>query len=389
MSRKIDFALEQEIEEKISAILSAKWVPERGKGQKMPPPDEVKEPPSKKPRTTLPNRCQRPWQPLLEVSGKWRQRYDSRGPESLTQICVRECGAGGDCLFYAVAIGYQLWENPNLTTEEIEIQSDTWMLEAREWAASGITAKNVRGILKQYQTEWFADYVWRQKLGQRSPWNIWPSNEDTWKPYIWGGTFSYTFPDNELVPDAWKKQKVTTTFDPPQLAQQFLDINHPKFRMTRAAQKTMPPGLTEEKQKQYSAQMFQASAFREIVKTAGEKFRGDEQALEWMIQGTNPIHDKKVGFIILSDVGRMNCAFYPSHTFQDFYMVLYNLHHSHWQLAGISDTVNGAPRSVFRATEIPDVLETVWVQDCIVKAQDVQEMQPNHPMRRKAKLLYP
>jgi hypothetical protein len=387
----MDLELQNEIQKNISAILSSTWVPTRGKGQKMPPPsfaEEVKEPPQKRTKRVT-SRCQPPWRSLIESSSKWRQRYETKGPDTLDQICVRECGAGGDCLFYAVAIGYHLWENPDLSTQQIAQQSQEWMLEARKWAASGVTPNQIEAILKKYQKEWFEDYVWRTKIGRQAPWNRWPPYPETWKPYIWGGTFSYTFHNTQDVPEEWQLKTETKTFVAPDKAIQFLDPTRDDFKLSRRAQNTMPANLTPEEQAAYSVKVFKTTAFQEVIKTAGEKFRGEGETLEWMTQGNNPIQANKIGFIILSDLGHVTCEFYPVNPIMDYYMILYNQNHYHWQLAGISQNENNPPRSVFRATEIPQVLQTVWVQDCIIRRQDHINLPQNHPMLLQAQDMFP
>lgn len=384
----MDPELQKQIDKNISAILSSTWVPVRGKSQKMPPPREVSEPLSKRAKV-LPSLCQPPWQPLISVSMKWRHRYETQGPEALNQICLRECGAGGDCLFYVVGIGYHLWQNPNLTKEAISQNSEQWMLEARAWAASGIHANNIDRILKPYQTEWFQDFVWRSKVGQRSEYTVWPAFAETWKPQMWGGTFSYTFPDTASVPEELRQTAVTRVFRPPEKARPYLEPNHPQFQMLKKAQETMPVDLDEKEQRDYAVRMFKAVSLQKVVQTAGEKFRGDADALEWMTLGQNPVSNKKLGFIIISSEGKIVCTFYPSNTFMEYYMILYNYHHHHWQLAGIADDKSRTPRSVFKATEIPRVLQTVWVQDCISKKRDVLELPPQHPMLLQAQQMYP
>ena len=343
--------------------------------------------------------CPIPWKSLVEVNRAWNARYEESKSALLPEVCVLECGAGGDCLFYVVSQLYHQWKEPGLTPQQVSIRRELWMREARGWAAGGVTPDNVNQILSGYQQEWFQDRVWRQKIGKAHPFIQWPLHPRTWKPQLWGGDFSFTFPPShpDLVPPEKQQYKgvtITEHIEPTRESAPFLQITHPLFQPLPDV--VYPPeAVNDDQRKEYAIRHFKTVMIRKIIQIPGEKFRGDDRSLELMVQGESPIRAEGLGFIVISDRGQLNCSFYPpeNQRIMNHYMLLYNLLNHHWQAAGVAsqDPSSGAwsVQSIFPRDAIPEAIAELWVNDCIVRKQDVDELPLNHPMYAAARRKFP
>ena len=351
------------------------------------------------------------WLPLISVDRSWEARVAEPAlSDALGTVHVQECGADGDCMFHAVAVGLHLWQHPELNGVSTLTPAEhrELMMRMRKYASWFVTPSNVNNILQIYGNEWFADYQWRKQLSRPNPWATWPRARETWSPHRFGGTFSYRFPDDESIADEWRKRTVTETFAPIPSAARFLDPAHPDFKYVT----TVFPEAghddddddkdNEDKKKDYSARLFKTHGVRRAIQTAGEVFRGDDNVLDWLVHAVsedpqtpgaevNLLRQHDIGFIVLSDLGRMNCAFYPVDRIAAHYMLLYNLHHRHWQLGGVqqSQESGSSMQCVFSATDIPRILQKIYAEDCITRRQDVDELGSNHPMYTEARLKFP
>lgn len=89
--------------------------------------------------------CQtKPWMNLTKASLPWSERQDADQLDFLDQVCVRECGGGGDCLFHAIAYG--LNQNYRFTSP-LTAQS------LRNTTAFNISKENVDDYLDEYIRE--------------------------------------------------------------------------------------------------------------------------------------------------------------------------------------------------------------------------------------------
>lgn len=321
------------------------------------------------------------WEPITN-----HESFEQRavhGLPGLRNVYVRECGGGGDCLFYAVAVGYHLALDPTLSRNDIRLHKLQWMEEARDWAARGISPANIDGIVKAYQSEWFAHRTWKKYVGTDSPFHAWPENPSTWDPSVWGGEVEYKFGNTNDIPQEVRGKVVRDTLSLQGIVAKFLDIHHPQFLYSKAAKEffqTHPvesTTWTETEKRQWAARLFKTHAFQTIVRTRGNTFRGDENALDWMIQGNSM--NRRIGFIILNDNGTMTCTFFPSNRRMDEYMLLFNIDQTHWQLVGIWDDAKQQMRSVFPADHLPDIVFQLWKSDCVASAREAKEVDPWHP----------
>jgi len=348
----------------------------------------------KLPSKPVVSHCTGRWKPIVRQSAAWMDRYQTKGPDGLPDLCALECGAGGDCLFYAISQGYFRWKNPALLEKDVTLMADAWMMEARRWAAAGISPENIDEALRVYKEEWFQDRTWKEKLKRASPWVQWPTHPDTWDPSRWGGTFSYTFPPTVEIPEEWRGKKVTEVLPPIDKAAPYLVLDHPEFKYFPPALVGLNADLPEPEKRAISARAFKAATFQALIRSSGEKFRGDDRTLEWMVRADSPVRQERIGFIVVSDRGVMNCAFYPAHEVMDRYMLLYNLHNYHWQLAGMAIPSSASASEyrmqwLFERGQVPQLIQQLWVEDCIVRVEDVNEMDVHHPMHGEARQKFP
>jgi len=317
------------------------------------------------------------WSNIEELYPLWQPR---------SNLVIQECGAGGDCLFYVISRGFHLWKFPN-EVQSLSLRQFT-MKQARGWAASYITPDNVDSILELYSREWFTDHVWKTRVKQRYPYASWYTSDATWKPYLFGGTFEYKFANDNSVPAKFRGTVVTEHFKPTSEAERFLDPSRQDFKYFTTS---IPPTLTTEQEKRkYSVAAFKTLVMQTIVKTCGEKFRGDDRTLEWISSSSlSPIYKNNMGFIVLNDLGTINSSLYPNDRFVDKYMLLFNSHNHHWQLVGVKDNNTSAVHSVFDRNNIPTIIQQTWVNNYILAPGDVKEMDSQHPMFLTAQKKFP
>ncbi len=333
--------------------------------------------------------CRGDWTSLIATSHAWRTRFQTGDFPGLANVCTRECGGGGDCLFHAIARGFHMYMHPGDELPQVLVTPA--MMDVRRWAASFLTADNIEDILKVYGREWFTDLQWKTQLKRRYPYESWSQSPDSWSPSAFGGTHEYKFPSDESIPAEWRGKTVTQTFPFTAKSAPFLDVTHPDFQLFQP--ETIPAHITAEADRRnYSARHFKAWVLRQAVMTRGEKFRGDDRTLEWLVNGNTPLRDRDMGFIVLSSLGQVNCSLYPSRIVSR-YMLLYSMHNAHFQLLGVSSDVPGEPvQCVFEADAIPLVIQQLWVADCVHSAAEVAEMERDmvrpHPMLRMAREKY-
>lgn len=331
----------------------------------------------KLPAGTLPplaTHCPVPWQSLT-LQKAWRARYVSRTPDpDLPHVCVRECGGGGDCLFYAISTGLYLSEH---TPEEFAKESaKSLMASARCWLARSITADNVEFFLKSYLQE----YANSTKLKYTS----WPTHPQTWNPSDFGGTVTLQIPATANQP-----RRTETVNYPPKYA--LMNPELVKVKISGAGKQITEEPLSSNANKKQIAQHNKACLVRAVIQVPGYKYQGDDISLRFLTAydnaqsdiplaecKENPIYQKRIGFVILSTTGQINCELIEDEQrpAQQF-MILYNVGSYHWQLIGMSTAGTKQVRTLFSRNQLPAVVKNLYAQDCLLADEKLDE---THPM---------
>lgn len=285
-----------------------------------------------------------PWVPAVKASKGWASRAQNRPVPNLHTLCFRECGAGGDCMFYSIAAGFKMFkgEDPRTLTK-----AD--MLRARKWLADSITANNVNHFVHEYQKEKYGSYMTTKEGFKNAA--TWSKDKQTWSPDILGSTQDLVY---RGVPYRYPIHPSMRTM---------LDVDDPNFQV--APQYQYNPNWSAAQIRQHSANSVKADAVKLIVQKPGWVYQGDDLALEYMVKGNNPIHDNRIGFMLLSAHGQISCEWITDNGDADYYMLLLNLP-GHWQLAGVAIGPNKV-QSVFPASALPELLNVLYIDDCMGK----------------------
>lgn len=317
-----------------------------------------------------------PWYSVTTYSPQWQQRKTNL--PDVENICFRECGKGGDCMFYSIAYSYVTEVKGEICPSSTCPSLKEPMKQVRKWLANSITMDNVDDFIHHYQQEKFSTeqnirHGFREFLS-------WPNLNDfpeTWDPYI----FPTSRPLRYNVPNTGGKQKVTKEIlftaefnkrkqqgnallsELPEKKRKYMDPTYDKFQLFQSA---LTPEELEGKsiyeQKLYSAQKIKEATVRTFVQKEGWVFQGDTTTLEYLAQGDNPIRDNSIGFLVISNRGAVQCDIIPTGAVRDHYMLLYHVG-GHWQLAGFADEKDQV-HSIFARGQLPEVFRQLYNQDC-------------------------
>jgi len=296
-----------------------------------------------------------PWVSVSKASAAWKARIPQQ--PAVNNICVRECGGGGDCMFYAVSAGYALAHGK--TPQEIREQSQVLMKQARKWLADSITPDNVSNFVHFYQQEKYSSEMNGQYGGEE----FWPDDSATWKPEIFGSDRDLVF----RVPHTRPPQTLKHRYSPSPETAKFLDINHPQFQYFPGL--VFPPGLSDRQKQLLSANTLKSTVVKALVQKTGYAFQGDTEALKYMVEG-DVLKRASIGFIILSNHGYADCVTYPEREPRDKYIILYHLGY-HWQLAGIANDKNQV-QVVFPRAALPEIVSQLYMRDCNLLPESLQ-----------------
>jgi hypothetical protein len=81
-----------------------------------------------------------------------------------------------------------------------------------------------------------------------------------------------------------------------------------------------------------------------------------------MVHGDNPIRDKQIGFLVLTNQGAIDCSVYPDSEPRSYYILLYHLGY-HWKLAGYAIEPDKV-QVIFPAKQIPKVIKDLYESQC-------------------------
>ena len=301
-----------------------------------------------------------PWYSVTTNNKPWQNRVDLL--PDVTNICFRECGQGGDCMFYSIAYSYLTEIEGETCPSDACPSLHKPMKEVRKWLANSVTMDNVDEFIHYYQQEKFAT---EQNIQRgRYEYLSWPNTEDypeTWNPFIFPTTrpLIYTIPNTrgEKIQHSIKVESLG------EKKRKYFDPNYKNFAYFNSA---LTPeelkGMTEIQKRRYSAKKITVATVRNQIEQEGWVFQGDSTALTYLAQGDNPIRTNSIGFLILSNQGHVQCDIIPEHQVRDHYMLLYHVG-GHWQLAGFA-LQKDQVRSIFRRQELPTVFRILYNQDC-------------------------
>lgn len=292
-----------------------------------------------------------PWISITQANPLWKARNAAAGDHNTYgNVCVRECGGGGDCMFHAIAtvmfIAFGASE-PHLfphNTPQGRMQT------VRGWMADSVTVDNVREFLHGYQQEKFSSEMNRARGLPGS----WPTDPATWNPDVFGTSRPLVYHD------AKTKKDIHRTFQSPQHAK-LMDPHHPQFKLADGVQ--FPDWLPAEMRPEYSANWLRMMVVQALIKSTGYTFQGDTQALEHLVKSRHtPLWRHSIGFLVLTSAGTIDCLIYPHDETRDYYAILYWLG-NHWILGGIAVAPNTV-QSLFPRRELPQVIRQLFTEDC-------------------------
>lgn len=331
-----------------------------------------------------------PWVSIMTRKG-WAAAQQLEFRPNLQNVCVRECGGEGDCLFYALGTAYAMSENRLLSPQ----QNYEQMLQVRKWLAESLTTRNIEDFLHQAQQEKFTS----QENVKRNIPGFWPTDAATWKPDSYGSTrdLKYDIPGTsrlERIPGTDRNrhvmgQQITYRYPfPPHMARK-LDINHPNFEFYPGFVK--PPGLSERDARILARNKILLAAVRQDVRTPGWTYPGDSDTLKYIVQSPQ-FRTKNLGVLVIEDVDPkdlkenkyytgVDCFVYPFDEPRDRYIFLFHLR-GHWQLAGYA-VANNAVQVIFPRQEIPYVLRKLYKDKCGGIPGNLYELTPDEDEERK------
>jgi len=287
-----------------------------------------------------------PWVSLANANKAWQMKNKELN-NGVLNLCVSECGAGGDCLFYAIANGmYIAYANdPMFSGISHPSKSTERMKLARKWLADSLTIDNIDQFLYDYQQEKFSS--------EQSGSGTWPDAKETWKPEMFGSTKPVTF----RIPTT--QQVIKKSYPMPPALEAYLNVDHPNFQFYV---KVLPPNLSGRDLKLYSARSFRVDTMKQLVQKTGRIFQGDTHVLEYIVQGNNPINRNSIGFIVVTSFGKMDCQVYPKDEQRNYYMLLYYLP-GHWKLGGYAVN-NQQVQVIFPRQNLPDIIRLLYEDSC-------------------------
>ena len=332
-----------------------------------------------------------PWVSIMTRSG-WAAAQRSEFRPNMQNVCIRECGGEGDCLFYALGTAYAMSEDRLLDPQ----QNIEQMRQVRKWLAQSLTTRNIEDFLHQAQQEKFTS---QENVRRKLP-GFWPTDAVTWKPDMYGSTrdLKYTIPGTsglETIPGTNRQrhvmgQQITYRYPfPPHMAQK-LDVDHPQFQYYAGF--VRPPGLSDRQARIYSRNKILLAAVRKDVQTTGWTYPGDSDTLKYIVQSPE-FRAKNLGVLVINDVTLaelkdnnnyftgLDCFVYPFDEPRDKYIFLFHLR-GHWQLAGYA-VANNAVQVLFPRQDIPYVLRKLYKDKCGGIPGNLYEMTPDENEERK------
>ena len=289
-----------------------------------------------------------PWTSIARVSMAWHNRAQMM--PQVGNLCLRECGSAGDCLFYAlshglsVGVGEQDFQNNRNARNK--------MLTVRQWLAESLTPENVNRFIHEYQQEKWASEQTERHGGQP----FWPTENATWRPEAFGSTQDLIY----QVPGVRPVQILRYKYAPLPEFKKVLDVNDPNFQ--RFAPHLYPPDLPEGEKDQYSTRLFKTLSIRPVISRSGYSYQGDTTSLNYLVRGDNPFTRESIGFMILAEHGSIDCVLVPNDEVRNKYMLLYWLG-DHWQLAGVA-TADNQVQVLFNRDDLPSIVKRLYLTDC-------------------------
>jgi hypothetical protein len=325
-----------------------------------------------------------PWVSIMSRPG-WAAALRSESRPNMQNVCIRECGGEGDCLFYALGTAVAMSEDRLLDAQNSYQQ----MLEMRKWLAKSLNTDNIEDFLYNAQLE---KYQSEQSVKHGDP-GFWPTEAVTWKPDYFGSTryLEYSIPGTggmDVIPGVSQRaimaQKIRYKYPFPRGWETKLDIDHPNFVFAESF--VRPPNMSERRARIESRNKLLLNAVRKTIQTPGWTYPGDSDTLRYIVQSPG-FRTRNLGILVIDDVSLqelrennnnytgVDCEVYPRDEPRDLYVLLFHLP-GHWQLAGYAESQNEVQILIPRQ-DIPYVLRKLYKDKCAGMPGNLYDMTPD------------